>query len=138
MRVDGSLQAVHEERPIGELRQRIVEGLPRELIEPARKLVDLIGLMLDGGEHLGEVLDEAPISSRRLVTAGKSDAFATPARCAAREMALAMSQMTKPPPAIRSAVNSKRAGTVTASVRSPTVSQLRTESGRRTSTAGAE
>jgi hypothetical protein len=48
------LQAVHEQGPVGQTGERVAEGLPSELIEPARELVDLVGLLLDGGEHLGE------------------------------------------------------------------------------------
>jgi hypothetical protein len=47
-------EAVHEEGPVGQPGQGVAEGLADELVQPARKLVDLLRLLLDGGEHARE------------------------------------------------------------------------------------
>jgi hypothetical protein len=61
-------------------------------------------------------LMRVPISSFRFGTAGRSEALVAVARWAAREMAEATSQTTKPPPAMSRPVNTSRAGIVKASV----------------------
>ena len=47
-------QAIHEEGTVGQPGQGIAEGLADELVQPARELVDLLRLLLDGGEHARE------------------------------------------------------------------------------------
>ena len=59
---------------------------------------------------LAKLAISVPISSCRTGTAGNSDARLTEASWAAREIAVAMSQTTKPPPAISRPVNTSNAG----------------------------
>ena len=61
-------------------------------------------------------LMRVPISSLRPDSAGRCG-FSSLLICAARDSAVAMSQTTKAPPAIRIAVNTRRAGMLIASAR---------------------
>ena len=54
----GEGEAIDEERSIGQAGEGVAEGLPRELVEPAGELIDLVGLLLYGGEHLAEALHQ--------------------------------------------------------------------------------
>jgi len=65
---------------------------------------------------LANELMSVPISSRRVGTDGRSETLVVVARCAAREMAEATSQTTKPPPAMSRPVKTSSAGIVKASV----------------------
>ena len=54
----GEGEAIDEERSVGQAGEGVEEGLPRELVEPAGELIDLVGLLLYGGEHLAEAVHQ--------------------------------------------------------------------------------
>ena len=53
-------EAIYEQCAVGEAGERVAERLPRELVEATGELIDLVGLLLYGGEHLAEALHQRP------------------------------------------------------------------------------
>jgi len=47
----GVRQTVYEQRPVRQGGERVVKGLPGELVHPAGELVDFLRLLLDGLDH---------------------------------------------------------------------------------------